>query len=385
MDQKPITYCTNCLLPSTKPDLLFEDGVCSACLNYTRRENIDWDEREREFLKLLDRYRSKDGSKHDCIVPVSGGKDSTFQVLKMLEYDMKPLCVNGSTDMLSDIGRRNIDNIKSFGVDYIEVTINPVLTKKANRIALETIGDISWIDHWRIFTTPARVAVQTGIPLLMWGECGQNEYGGPAASTKRNVLDRKWMEEFGTRGLRLHDLVGQEGITERDLISLQYPEEEDLQRVGVTGLFLGYYLPWDGYQNTLLAQAHGFESYPTRVEGNLVSYENLDNIHHGVHDYFKFLKYGFCRVTDLASLNIRRGRMSRSEALEVVRKYDGEFPWTYLGVPLEKLLEDIDMSLEKFISICDDFTNKKIFVCDRRGNLIKDKKGNLTKINYDNI
>ena len=385
MEQKPIIYCTRCLYPNTKNDLLFEKGVCNACLNYDKRQNIDWKSREEEFLKLLDRYRSKDGSNYDCIVPVSGGKDSTFQVLKMLEYGMKPLCVTGTTCMQSDIGRRNIENLKNIGVDYLEMTINPIVRKKANRIALEQIGDISWIDHWRIFTTPVRIAVQTGIPLLIWGECSENEYGGTASAAKSNVLDRKWVEEFGTRGLRLHDLVGQEGITERDLIALRYPEQSEIERVGVTGLFLGYYIPWDGYRNALIAQAHGFETFPTRVEGNLVNYENLDNVHHGVHDYFKFLKFGFCRVTDLACMHIRRGRMTRAEALEVVKKYDGEFPKSYLGVPLEKLLEDIDMTMETFVRICDDYTNKKLFVCDRRGNLVKDRHGNLTKINYDNI
>ncbi len=385
MEQKPITYCTRCLYPSTKPDLLFNDGVCNACTNFDSRKDIDFEAREKEFLAILDRYRSKDGSNYDCIIPVSGGKDSTFQVIKMLEYGMKPLCVTGSTCMLADIGRRNIENIKDMGVDYVEITINPVMRRKANRIALEKIGDISWVDHLRIFTTPVKVAVEKKVPLLIWGECSENEYGGPASSAKSNTLDRKWMEEFGTRGLRLHDIVGQEGITERDLIPLQYPSQEELDEVGVTGLFLGYYIPWDGYRNSLVAQAHGFETFPTRVEGNLVNYENLDNVHHGVHDYFKFLKYGFCRVTDLASMHIRRGRMTRAEGMEVVKKYDGEFPNSYLGVPLQHLLEDIDMSMEQFTQICDDFTNKKLFVCDRRGNLVKDRHGNLTKINYDNV
>ena len=388
MSKGQIIYCTRCLYPTTKPDLLFEgsaDGVCNACKNYEKRDVTNWEEKEAEFKKILDRYRSKDGKNYDCVIGVSGGKDSTFQVLKMLEYGMNPLCVTATTCMLSDIGRRNIENLKNLGVDYIEVTCNPVIRRKMNRIGLEQIGDISWPEHIRIFTTPVRIAVKFNIPLIIWGECPENEYGGPAGAAKSNVLDRRWMEEFGTRGLRIHDFPGQEGIEEKHLIPYMYPTDEELATVGVTGLFLGYYIPWDGYRNALLAQAYGMETFPTRVESTIVNYENLDNVHMGIHDYFKFLKYGFGRATDLVCNHLRRGRLTRKEGLELVKRCDGKFPWTYLGVPIEKVLEEIDMSIDQFIKICDDFTNKKLFLCDAKGNLVKDKKGNLTKINYDNV
>jgi hypothetical protein len=154
--------------------------------------------------------------------------------------------------------------------------------------------------------------------------------------------------------------------------------------VGVTGIFLGYYVPWDGYHNALVAQAHGFRTYHRAVEGSLVNYENLDNCQTGIHDYFKFLKFAFGRATDLACMHVRRGRITRQEATQLVKLHDGKFPWVYLGCPLEEILKEIDMSLDEFIKVCDRFTNKKLFVCDSRGNLIKDKDGNLTKINYDN-
>jgi len=385
MESKPIVYCTRCLYPSTKPDLLFEGGVCNACNNFAKRETIDWNEREKEFLNIVDRYKSKNDYNYDCIIGVSGGKDNTFQVIKMKEYGLNPLCVVATTCNLADIGRRNIENLKNLGVDCVEVTNNPLVTKKVNKLALEQIGDISWIEHLRIFTTPPRVAVQTNVPLIVWGECGQNEYGGPAAAAKNNVLNKRWMEEFGTRGLRITDVVGQMGITQRDLIPFQYPSDEDMERVGVTGVFLGYYIPWDGYRNALVAQAHGFESFPTKIETTIVNYENLDSAHHGIHDYFKFLKYGFSRATDLVCNHIRRGRLTREEGLAMVIANDGKFPWTYLGVTLESVLERIDMTFEEFEQICDDFTNKNLFLCDRRGNLVKDNKGSLTKINYDNV
>lgn len=374
-------------MPETKPDLYIDEkGVCSACRYYQRRREIDWDGRQRELMRILDRYRSKDGSNYDCIIPVSGGKDSTYQTIRVLELGMNPLCVTATTDVLSNIGRRNIENLKRLGVDYVEVTTNPVVRRKINRLALTQVGDISWPEHVTIFTIPVRVAVQFRIPLIIWGENSQDEYGGPAANAGDNTLTRRWLEEFGgLLGLRVSDLIGQESIEPKHLIQYTYPTDEELKQVGVTGLFLGYYRPWDGYENALLAQAHGFETYHKTVEGSLVNYENLDNCQTGIHDYFKFLKYGFGRATDLACLHIRRGRFLRKDAVELVKRHDGKFPWIYLGRSIETILGEMGMTMEEFVKVCDRFTNKKLFLCDAKGNLLKDKDGNLTKTNYDNV
>jgi N-acetyl sugar amidotransferase len=379
-------YCVQCLYPETKPDLWFDErGVCNACLNYQFRAEVDWDARKREFLQIVEQYRSKDGSNYDCLVPVSGGKDSTYQLLRLLEVGMNPLCVTATTDDLSDIGRRNIENIKKLGVDYIEVTTNPVARRSINRFTLETVGDISWPEHVTIFTVPVRVAVQHQIKLIVWGENPQHEYGGPAASTQKNVLDRRWLEEFGgLLGLRVSDLADQIGIKKRDLIQYTYPSDEDLSRVGVTGIFLGYYFPWDGYRNALFAQGYGFETFPTMVEGALANYENLDNHQMGLHDYFKFLKYGFGRATDIACNHIRRGRLTRGDGLALVKRHDGKFPWTYLGKPIADILAPLDMTVDEFVAICDRWTNRKLFKCDNRGELIKDRFGNLQKLADDN-
>lgn len=371
-------------MPETKPDLAFNEyGVCAACQAYINRKEVDWDKRHQELMEVVTRYKSKDGSNWDCIVPVSGGKDSTYQVLRMLQLGMNPLCVTSTTCDLSDIGRRNIENIKSFGVDYIEVSPNKKMRAKLNRIGLSDVGDISWPEHVGIFTIPVRAAVQYNVPLIVWGENSQNEYGGPAAASQNNVLTRRWLEEFGgLLGMRVTDLIGQEGIEAKHLIAYQYPTDEDLKRVGVTGLFLGHYLPWDGYSNVLLAQAHGFETLNATVEGSIVNYENLDNHQTGIHDYFKFLKFGFGRATDLACTHLRRGRITRDDAIEMVKKHDGAYPWTCLGKPLHDILSKIDMTVEEFDKICDRFTNRKIFATDAHGKLIKDKYGNLTKLFY---
>lgn len=377
-------YCKRCVMPDTKPDLSFDkDGICNACRNFENRGVIDWDARKKELVAILDRYRSKDRKNWDCIIPVSGGKDSTYLVIRMLQFGMNPLCVTATTCDLSDIGRANIENLKKLGVDYIEFSPNKKVRIKLNRIGLKEVGDISWPEHVSIFTIPVQVAVRYNIPLLIWGENSQHEYGGPAAATKSNVLDRRWLEEFGgLLGLRVSDMVGIDGITEKNLLPYIYPPDEDLQRVGVTGLFLGYYMPWDGYTNVLLSQAYGLRTLETTIEGSCVNYENLDNYQVGIHDYFKFLKFGFSRASDLASMHVRRGRLSREDACAIVRLHDGKFPWTYLGKPLAEVLEPLDISVEEFIQICDKYTNKKLFKTDAQGDLVKDRQGNLTKLKY---
>jgi N-acetyl sugar amidotransferase len=374
-------------MPETKPDLSIDgQGICSACRSFETRKDIDWKRRKEKLLLILDQYRYKNSTNYDCLIPVSGGKDSHFQAIKMLELGMNPLCVTSTTDKLSEIGRRNIENLKNLGVDYIEVTVNPVIRRKINRLALTQIGDISWPEHVTIFTIPVHIAVKFNIQLIIWGENSQNEYGGPASAAENNTLTRRWLEEFGgLLGLRVSDLIGQEGIEEKNFIQYTYPSDAELKRTGVTGIFLGYYLPWDGYTNALIAQGYGFTTYHKTVEGSLVNYENLDNCQTGIHDYFKFLKFGFGRATDLACLHIRRNRLSRQEGIELIKKHDGKFPWVYLGCSIEEILKDIDMNLDEFVKVCDRFTNKKLFICDSRGNPIKDKYGNLTKINYDNV
>ena len=382
-----IRYCRRCVMPETKPDIFFdENGVCSACIHFENRDEVDWDQRRVELDTILERYRSEDSSRYDCIIPVSGGKDSTYQTIRMLELGMNPLCVTATTDKLSDLGRRNIENLKQLGVDYIEMSTNPVVRRRINKLALTQVGDISWPEHVTIFTVPVRLAVQLDVPLIVWGENAQNEYGGPAAAADNHVLTRRWLEEFGgLLGLRVSDLVGHAGIEQKHLIQYTYPSDEGLARVGVTGIFLGYYIPWDGWGNALLSQAHGFETYPKIVEGSIVNYENLDNVQTGIHDYFKFLKYGFGRATDLACMQVRRGRLSRADAVELIRMHDGKFPEVYLGYSLEEVLTEIDMTPEDFLSVCDRFTNRKLFVTDRHGNLERDAAGNLTKVNYDNL
>ena len=368
-------YCKKCLYPETKQDLWFDkNGVCSACLAFDDRIDINWKERKEELEKVVAKYKKNSG--YDCIVPVSGGKDSTYQLLQILNLGLKPLAVIAETCDLSELGKRNIDNLKRIGVDVIQYSTAKSVRAKLNRAGLELVGDISWPEHVSIFTTPIQVAVNFNIPLVIWGENPQNEFGGPAASQDNNILDRDWLEEFGGLiGLRVDDMVGYDGIKRKDVEMFIYPEDENLKKVGVTGLFLGYYLPWEGYNNKLIAQANGFESYGKTVEGHFVDYENLDNCQAGLHEYLMYLKFGYGRATAQASMDIRRGRVTREDAAKAVVKLEGMYPVSFLGKKLKDILGDIGMTKEHFDEICDQYTNYEFFQLNKNGEILRNSDG----------
>jgi len=381
-----VRYCKRCLFPETKPDLsIDEDGLCDACRSAElKAEAIDWDARREELREVLERYKSADGSNYDCIVPVSGGKDSTFQVIQILELGYTPLAVTWSACSYTDVGRQNIESMQQLGVDHIQFTPNPKVYRAMFAEAFRRVGDGCWPCHVGIFSYPVRVAVNYRVPLLVYGENPQMEYGGPAANAEKNVIDRRWLEEFGgLLGNRIEDMLGVNGIGERDLIPYRYPTDEELEAVGVTGIFLGHYVKWDAREQLTKVLQSGFRVNDTvadvgaqpHQEGTYTNYENLDGKFVGVHDYLKFLKFGFGRATDHASIDIRNERIERDEAIELVRRYEGKVPRRYL----EEYLDFVGMSEEEFYETMDAFTNKAIFVTDEEGRIVRDENGDVIK------
>jgi N-acetyl sugar amidotransferase len=353
-------FCVKCLYPASKPDLHFnEAGVCSACQAFDARSLIDWDARLNDFRKVVFEARRTAQDReapYDCIVPVSGGKDSHYQVITALEWNLRVLAVTAETDHLSAIGRRNLDNISKLGCDHIEVKTNPIIRRKINRFTLETIGDISWAEHITIFSIPVRVALMMKIPLIIWGENSQSEYGGPSEAQKATKLTQDWLNEFGgLNGLRVSDVEDVLGpIGEL----YHYPE---LGNDVPEGIFLGAFFPWSGLANAEIAVKHGFEITENPVETSGFHWENIDNIQTGLHDRGKFLKFGFGRATDICSNLIRRGRMTRQEGIEHVKIWDGNFPSSYLGVELKDVLREIDMTPAEYIKVEQTFANLDLF------------------------
>lgn len=364
-------------MPNTKPDLFFDDeGVCDACRSAELKNNIDWNSRKLEFEELTDKFRGKNSSNYDCIIPVSGGKDSHYQAYMARKYGLNPLLVHFEPTKRTPLGERNLENIRQFG-DLFEFKKNPFVYKKMCLEGFRRVGDHEWPNHIGIFTIPARVAAQFKIPLIIWGENSQLEYGGPKASRMVNVLDRRWLEEFGgLLGHRVEDMIGVDGITKEDLVYYTYPSDEALHEAGITGVFLGYYFKWDARKQLETMKEFGFsvkEDGP--IEGTYTNYENLDDALVSIHDYLKYVKFGFGRATDHACMDIRNGRISRDEAVELVKKYDGKLHRGVVG----EFLKFFGITKEEFSKIVDAFTDKAIFLTDDKGKLTRDDNGDLIK------
>jgi hypothetical protein len=341
--------CTRCVMPNTRPDTPFVGGVCSACLTYERRPQIDWDARKAELVKLLDRHDGR------VLVPSSGGKDSTYQVLTLLEMGADVTIVTARTCHLTPIGRANIDNLARYA-RTIEVVPNMTVRAKLNRLALEMVGDISWPEHVAIFSTPFNVAAQTGHTLLMYGECPQAEYGGPMGSEQAKQMTMRWRSEFGGfLGLRPDDFWGIEGLQPRDLND--YVVQDDAR--DIEAHFLGQYIPWDSRRNAEVAIKAGMRTLEDSPSlANWWKAENLDNAHTGLHDYFMFLKYRFGRGCQQISVDVRAGNISRDHAMAWIEKYDGAVPVRYADVTLREVLDRIGVTHERLGELCDQFRAK---------------------------
>ena len=369
-------YCKKCLYPDTKPQLKFnDDGICEACLNSDKKDSVDWESRKKQLKEIAEKYRKSDGT-YDCVIPVSGGKDSHYQALYARdELGLNPLLVNFIPRDLVELGRRNIENLKSLGFDYIEFTPNPRIYRKLAKIGLTEFGDITWPEHHGLFIVPIKIAAAFRIPLVIWGENPQFEYGGPGLGDEMNY---EWLKKFGGFWL---DECTVKGIATKQNIELKflnpyvYPTKEELEQMNLRSVFLFYFLKYNVYDVLDHVKKHGFNVDDKPKEGTDTNWENLDEKYTGMHDYFKWIKYGFGRATDHASLDIRLGKISRDEGIELVKKHEGKIPDRYF----DEFLNDMELDKEEFYNVVDKFANKEIFKLDENGKFLRDEDGNLEK------
>lgn len=351
-----LTRCKTCVMPTTRPDTEFVDGECSACINFRKRADIDWAARANTLAHIVKECK-RVGARHDydCIVPSSGGKDSTYQVLTLLGMGLRPLVVTASTCMLTPIGRANINNLARLATT-IEVTPNRTVRAKLNKFGLETVGDISYPEHLAIFTTPFQEADAYNIPFLFYGESPQQEYGCPQGANEATEMTQRWIHEFGgLLGMRAQDCIGYEGITAREMGDYEMPAGTN-----VAAFFLGQFIPWDSHRNAALAREAGMmQSLPS-----MASYwpaENLDNAMTGLHDHSMYRKYGFGRLCSQLSVDIRNGRIARDDAMDLVAKRDGLFPFIYANVTVEEVCAHLGITMEWLGAQLDRFTNWDLF------------------------
>ena len=358
--------CKRCVCPDTRPHIVFsEEGICDACLSAEKKHHqIDWDGRRRELEEILNRYRVTDASNWDCIIPVSGGKDSTYQAYMMKEtFRMHPLAVTFSQCNCTPTGASNLQCLREIGVDHINFSANPRVYKKLFIEGFTMLGDPCWPCHVGISTVPVQVAVNYNIPLLIWGENTLMEYGGPDHYRGVSKFSRQLQEEFCLKSCSPQEMV-RDGITLADMKPFIYPSEEKIEQVGINGLYLGYFIKWDARSHLKIAQRCGFKARPEGPhEGAYLDYENVDCGFIEIHDYLMYLKYGFGRATTQISTDIRNGRLTREQGLELVKRYDGMTP----QAGIERFCQFTGLSHEEFWKTAWAFTNKLLFQRDEAG------------------
>jgi N-acetyl sugar amidotransferase len=348
-----VIHCTKCVISNQRPRILFdENGVCSACqFAEQKQKNINWDERERELVDLLDRHRRKDGY-WDVVVPASGGKDSVF-VAHMLKhkYNMKPLTACWAPHIYTDVGWRNLQHMIYAGLDNILGTPNAESHRQMTKLSLEKLGDPFQPFIYGQKAFPMQIAVKYNIPLVMYGENGEVEYGGDSKNAKsatHNVGSDMIKHYFS--GLAPKDWI-KYGIKESDLTYYLPPSEEDVKKLKMENHFFGYYKKWIPQENYYYSVENiGFEAEPDgRSEGTYSKYASLDDKLAGYHNFFAYLKFGHGRATSDAAHEIRDGHITREEGVALVRKFDGEFPKKHF----KEFLEYVRISEKEFWEIAD--------------------------------
>ena len=321
-----LKYCTRCCMPETQEGVTFDAlGLCQACQSSEQKMHIDWVEREKRLRAILEYAKQRAGSNYDCIVPISGGKDSTFQLHVLTKvYGMKPLAVTFSHNWFSETGWYNLQNaLEKFNVDHIMFTPNRQLVNKLARRSLFAIGDSCWHCHSGVGAFPLQAAVRFNIPLLVWGESIADSSGRASYFNPVTKFDRDYFTKVSAKKTPA-EMVG-DGITEKDLYPFELPSVEDCERVGVFGIHLGDYLFWDDErQEEFVRDTYGWRE--TQVEGTFKRYKSAECIMPGVHDFTCYLKRGYGRATFHASVDVRTGLLTREEGFELAKKYDAERP-----------------------------------------------------------
>ncbi len=338
-----LQYCVRCCMPETQEGLIFDDlGICQACQSSEQKIHINWVEREKELRRLLEDAKAKAGSNYDCIIPISGGKDSTFQLHVLTKvYGMKPLAVTFSHNWYSEIGWYNLVNsLEQFNVDHMMFTPNRDLVNRMARRSLSGIGDSCWHCHAGVGAFPLHIAVKFNIPLLIWGESIAESSGRASYFNPVKKFDREYFTKVSAK-LKPSEMVCSY-LSERDLYPFNIPTLEECERVGLHGIHLGDYIFWDDERQTeFVRDNYGWKEVD--IEGTYKRYKSAECMMPGVHDFTCYLKRGYGRATFHASVDVRTGLLTREEGFALANEYDSERPEA-----LDYYLEATGMPEEEF-------------------------------------
>ncbi len=360
-------YCIKCTYPlvSAVPLEIGDDGVCTGCKTALQRVEIDWDKRRLRFEQLLEEYRSKDGSNYDCIIPVSGGKDSYYQIhiIKKV-YGLNPLLVTYHGNNYTATGMKNLLNMREvFGVDHMFFTPSIDVLKTMNRLGMKIMGDMNWHAHAGIFTYPIKIAVQQKVPLMIWGEHGFMDLGGMHSYNDFVEFTYRYRHEHCLRGFEAKDFLELshkygEALTKKDLISWVYPTDDEIEDVGVRGIYISNFFKWEANEHgDLMKKEYGFLEAEIPFERTYRTMSNLDDMHeNGIHDYMKWIKFGYGRATDHTCKDIRAGKISREQGLEIVRRMDH-----IKSGDLQRWLKYVGWTEDEFDEVADNFRDPRVW------------------------
>ena len=342
-------YCARCCMPSTSEGTIFDElGICRACQSSEQKMHINWKERGIKLKEILDEFKAKSGDNYDCLVPISGGKDSAFQLHVLVKVlGMKPLAVTFSHNWFTEVGNYNLWNIlEKLNVDHLMFTPNKGLINKIARQSLYNIGDSCWHCHAGIGAFPLQAAIKFKIPLIIWGE-SIAEAGNKVSYMDNGGEPIPFDENYY---LKVSSKVSPEkmvteDLTMKDLYPFKLPEKEEVKNANIFGIHLGDYMFWDGERQTEFIKKE-YDWKEDDVEGTYKRYKSVECKMPGVHDYSKFVKRGFGRTTDHVSQDVRNGLMTREEAFKLIREIEPKRPEV-----LDDYLKIAEFSEQEFYDI----------------------------------
>ncbi len=320
-----IKWCKYCVLPSTRPNLKIDSkGICNACNQSKTKKIINWIDREKQFAELVKKKKKKKNI-YDCIIPVSGGKDSTWQVIKCLEYNLKPLAITWKTPERTKIGESNLKNLVNLGVDHIDFTVNPKVESKLMLKSFEKFGTPLIPMHLAIYNLPIKMAQYFKVSLIVWGENSAFEYGGEKKDFNK-YINSNWIRNYGaTNGTKMEDWISKD-LSKNDLSPYSMKINEKNNQTKIFGIFLGYFFNWDPLKIKKISEKYGFK-YDTKFKKiGFYEFADLDDNLISIHHWLKWFKFGFTRTFDNLAIEIRNKRLNRVKAIEIIKRMGNETP-----------------------------------------------------------
>ena len=358
-------YCKRCVYPVVGVNLLIDnDGICSACKVFDKARSISddmWKKKKEKFSSIISENKKINTSNYDCVIPVSGGKDSYFQAhIITKEFNLKPLLVTYNGNNYLPEGEKNRDKMKEvFDADHIMWGPSVEVLKKLNRIAFKKMGDMNWQNHCGIFTSPIIVAAKFGIPLIIWGETLW-DISGMFDPEDMVEFTAKARHEHMIRGFEWYDFLNDPDnpLEEKDLLWAKYPSDAEILKAGVRGLYVGNFFRWDPNKHVkLVMEKYGWTPSAKSFERTYRKFSNLDDRYeNGVHDLMKFIKFGYGRCSDHAAKDIRDGYISRKEGINYVKKLDH-----VVSSDLQHWLDYVKMDVSEFWKIADTFRDPRVW------------------------